>query len=245
MLIYINRDKDVKRREEFIKNNAHISDLIRYSAFDKNLIDRDDLIEREIIDKDCPYSKAALANALSHITIWNAVLETGKTACIFEDDAVLCNNFVSEYERIVSSVGEDWDIILFGNNFDSSLKVSLVPDILDSVTRFDNEKFIQNHKEFSKKDINSVPLKLVEAFGLCGYAISQKGAYKLINSVVPIKDLMLNIEICGSYLRNESLDNFLCAVYRYLNAYICIPPLCVTENDKSKSTMWNGDDFYL
>lgn len=226
-------------------NNSHVPGLARYSAVDRNNIDRGDLIARGIIEKDCPYSDAALANALSHMTLWNAVLETGKSACIFEDDAIICNNFVSEYEKILSSIRDDWDIILFSSNFDAFLKVSMVPDALDAIVMFDGRKFLENPSSFSKKTIDAMPVRLLEAFGLCGYALSRTGAYKLINSVIPIRNVELAISICKKNIRNESLDNIVCAQYQSMNSYVSVPPLCVTENDKSKSTMWNGSDFYL
>ncbi|GBQ83037.1 glycosyltransferase [Gluconacetobacter johannae DSM 13595] len=242
--IYINRDKDVKRREIFLEKNFHVENIERFSAVDKQNINKNDLIGRGILNEDCIYGNAAIANALSHIYLWSGVIESGKSACIFEDDAIICKNFTSECKKVIDSLGEDWDIVLFGNNFDASLYLCIVPGVLDGVVSFNSKKFAENADNFSDITIDAKAVKLLEAFGLCGYAISPRGAGKLMNSIIPIRDMTFNIDIVGGLYKNGSLDNFLCAAYKQMNAYCCVPPLCVSKNDKSISTMWNGEDFY-
>ncbi|MCE2574441.1 glycosyltransferase family 25 protein [Komagataeibacter sp. FNDCR2] len=244
VFIYINRDKDQKRREIFLKNNSHLSNIKRFSAIDGNTINREELISRGIITEDCIYINSAIGNALSHISLWNGVVESGKSACIFEDDAVLCHNFEEQYENILKNIGSDWEIILFGYNTDAMLYLDVVPSILEGIFTFDDVKFKKNIGQFSSQNITTQPIKLREAFGLCGYAISPKGAARLTNAIIPLRAMELHIKIVNGLYKNGSLDNFLCAAYREMDAYCCVPPLCVSENDKSLSTMWNAENFY-
>jgi hypothetical protein len=37
--------------------------------------------------------------------------------------------------------------------------------------------------------------------------------------------------------RTVGLDNSMCAVYRQLNALVCFPPLAISKNEGSKSTI--------
>ncbi|GAB6968495.1 hypothetical protein JCM25156A_25330 [Komagataeibacter kakiaceti JCM 25156] len=216
----------------------------RFSAIDGNAIDRDELINRGIISADCIYTNPAIGNALSHISLWSGVMESGKTACIFEDDAILCRNFEEQYEKILNTIDSDWEIILFGYNTDALLALDMVPSILEGAFVFNNTKFKKNVGQFSSRNITTQTIKLREAFGLCGYAISPRGAARLTGAIIPLRRMELTINIMDGSCHNGSLDNFLCAAYTEMNAYCCVPPLCVSENDKSRSTIWNGTDFY-
>lgn len=244
VFLYINRDKDEKRRALFLKNNAHVGGLKRFSAVDGATIDRNDLLARGIISEDCTYRDSAIGNALSHISLWSGVMESGRSACIFEDDAILCRNFEEQYQNILRNVPDTWEIILLGYNTDALLYMEMIPSMLEGIFTPNNNKFMENINRFSSTTITSQPLKLREAFGLCGYAISPRGAARLIEAIIPIRKMNLAIKIVGGQYQNGSLDNFLCAAYKEMDAYCCVPPICASENDQSLSTIWNAPDFY-
>ena len=102
--IYINRDCDTARREEFLRNNAHLSQLQRFSAIDGKMVDMEELKVEGIIEGNPGYSYGAIGSALSHLLIWSGVAEHDMCTTIIEDDAITCRNFISESEKIIQSL---------------------------------------------------------------------------------------------------------------------------------------------
>ena len=56
-------------------------------------------------------------------------------------------------------------------------------------------------------------------------------------SVNPYPSIAINAERGSRSIRTVGIDVTLNSVYRDLNAFICFPPLVVTRNDLSQSTI--------
>lgn len=235
--IYINRDCDTGRREEFLRNNAHIPHLQRFSAIDGKTLNMDELKTQGILEGTPDYTPGAVGSALSHLLLWNAVAEHATSTTIFEDDAITCHNFVAESDRVLQSLAPDWDIILWGNNYDTTLTIDLIPGISPCVISFNETSLKKNAEHFTEMDMSSRPFRLFQTFGICGYSISPKGAQTLINTCIPIRECSYFQFGLNRVITNGALDHIMSHYYKDMMAYSSLPPLCISKNDKSVSTI--------
>ena len=88
----------------------------------------------------------------------------------------------------------------------------------------------------------------MDRYGLVGYSTSPMGAKKIAALIVPIRPFRCklprhNIEFDDIEIENVGLDCLLTTLYDRLNAYVCFPPLVLTENDHAKSTIQKALDW--
>jgi GR25 family glycosyltransferase involved in LPS biosynthesis len=197
---FINLTTDDKKKQHFEKQKNH-SDFIskkctRYSAvFGETLDIR--IIPQHIISsrakKDImsqtqkvygiSLTYGSLACALSHYLIYEECAKNDKPYLIFEDDAILKDNFDNKLQSIVDSAIEydnNYDIIYLGYN---------------------------NIPGFKKNIINqhiSKPSGLIT--GLYGYIVSHTGAQKLLDIIFPLEQ-----QIDSSISNNIEHFSLLCA----------------------------------
>mgnify|MGYP001160154961 FL=1 len=233
---FISLDRTPERTERFLKANDHIKDFERYAGLDGKKLDRDDVIAKGLMAPDCGFTAGAMGSGLAHATLWGRVVKSGKPAHIFEDDAFLCPNFEQESDRIIANLPDDWEIILWGNNYDSILEFELLPGITQCVAIFNQDDVRCGIPAFLNMDVSSSPFRLSQTFGICGYAISPLGASRLLERCLPFKSVDVTYPGLGMrVLTTTSIDHLMNIHYRNIKAYTSFPPLCVTDNDSSNS----------
>ncbi len=95
---------------------------------------------------------------------------------IFEDDALLCRNFVAESDRLIASLPEGWDVILLGYNFNAPITIDALPGITRGTVTLDEKMMQKNAALFADEAVEARIFRLLQAFGLCAYVVSPKGA---------------------------------------------------------------------
>jgi GR25 family glycosyltransferase involved in LPS biosynthesis len=232
---FISLERTPQRTERFLKANAHIRDLEWMPGMDGKTLDRDTIISKGLMEPDCGFTAGAIGSGLTHVKLWAKVAQSGQPAHIFEDDAFLCRNFESESDRIIATLPHDWDIILWGNNYDSILEFELLPGITQCVAIFNQDTVRQGIPDFLNMDVSSSPFRLTQTFGICGYAISPRGATRLLERCLPFKSVEVPYVGLGRLLTSTSVDHLMNIHYRDLKAYTTLPPLCLTDNDVAQS----------
>lgn len=106
---------------------------------------------------------------LSHRAVWQRLVDEGSPAAIvFEDDAVLCDDFVSRCNTLVAALPAEWDLVYLGYWLRAS-----------EVTELD-----------------ALRIEARNTYCLYGYLVSQGGAAKLFGVAselrMPIDDLLLS-----------------------------------------------------
>ena len=97
--------------------------------------------------------------------------------------------------------------------------------------------------------------KLLGAWGIVCYTISPRGAEKLLNLCLPIRQLPLKPKYSRPYrvkkqrwrypVFNDAIDCPMTAFYPEVEAYVSVPPLVLTPDDQEISTvqirkkLWN------
>jgi glycosyl transferase family 25 len=173
-IFVINRDIDTKR---MMDTDRILSDnKIKYSRSEATVIDvRDSHLTNEIIG--C---------ALSHIKLWHKIVnENIESALIFEDDMFLTDDWNEVLQKGINDLPNDWDIFTLGN-----FGIKNKDDIYDSPFNFIFYCIINClNIECETKKISENIVVPYFFTGLYGYAVSNKGAKKLISRIKDINDI--------------------------------------------------------
>lgn len=237
----INLEKRTDRWNDFLKNNAHLTQYIkRFNAINGSTLNKDELIKNDLVDNINTFntfSNGTIGCALSHKALWEMCININKPIIVCEDDAILRNDLI---EKLNQDLFNEIDFILLGYNFDSFIIYELIKGMVTSYTSFiENSKI--NYLDFLKSQdslkINSSVsfYKLYNGYGVPGYLITPSGAKKLLEMCFPLRVISHFNPIIKRTINTYTLDCIQNVFYSSIDALICVPPLCVTPNDKSTS----------
>lgn len=233
---YLNLDRRPERDQRFLQINRYIADFQRIPAVDGGETSREKLVAAQLIDSDLQhYSPGALGNAASHRQLWLDCAK-GRNALTFaEDDAVFNRRFSTIAESVLQQLPADWDIILWGWNFDSVLHVEMFGGLNETVLTFARPQLGPAVGRFQDLSPDARPLRLIHAFGLVCYSISPQGAARLLERCFPLRNEIVSVPGLRANIHNISLDTAMNKHFRELQAYVSFPPLVWTENDRGES----------
>lgn len=172
----INLDKDTERLQSTLQECKKITN--KYPIRIPGVYGKE--LPQEIINDNTTYFyskfgiRSAIGCAISHINVWNKIIENGDNfALILEDDVMVDNDFSSKFRNI--HIPDDFYIVYLGCTIgcDINKNYSLEYPLA--------KLFIGNPKKVVKINDNvfipSLPL------ALHGYLLSQKGAQFLVNKL--------------------------------------------------------------
>ena len=233
----INLEHSTERMQEFRRNNAHMPEIKRFSAVDGSTIDRRGLVAANVISGDLPYTNGALGCALSHISFWRAATAENAAITVCEDDAIFHGSFPDLAPRLIASVPSDWDLIMWGWNFDSILLFDLMPGVSPCIAAFDQDQLRRAASAYQKQALFPRLFRLIQSFGLICYTVSPVGAKKLLERCLPIRPMTIAVPRITASLPNYGIDIVMSTTYPGLKAYVSFPPLVVTRNEHGSSTV--------
>ena len=230
------------RRAQFTAWNARPGVEIAFvDAVVGASLDRAELAARGLVASDAAQvSAGALGNALSHHKLWvEAVTSSGPTF-IFEDDACLRADFVTQAMEALAQIPADWDFVFFGYNTNAIVAVQS-RDGLKALLHFDEgaKRNADYFTTFARDPAPApTPLLCFQAWGTLAYAISPRGAARLLKLCFPLSGAN-DIFMFGQNrkLQPYTLDGMInVALQRApLSAYCLFPPLAVSANDVAGS----------
>lgn len=225
-----------ERRFSFSEANKRL-DYEFFDAVDGVALSDDEKRDVRYFARDLDYSQGAYGCALSHIRLWERCADSQETLTIAEDDAVFRADFEHEANRVIASLSPDWDMILWGWNFDSILGLEFMKNVSPAFMRFDQDQMRQGIDFFvdSVEKVNAFRLRM--ALGTPAYTLSPKGAAALLDKCLPFKRHLIEVPLMGRVFTNTGIDNQMNLVYPEINAFVTLPPLVVTLNENSKSTV--------
>jgi len=241
----INLDRFADRRRQFLTNNAHLTEIRRCARFDGRDLDVEALAESGTIDRDIVkwYSAGTLGNTLAHISLWERAAVTGEVMTICEDDALFHHRFEAEAEAMMRRLPADWDVLLYGWNFDAMLLLDLLPGSCPALVMCDEDRLRAHAAEFQRHVQPSLPLRVLQAFGVLAYSISPKGARTLRAFCLPIRPMTVTLPGPTRNLQSErrlaniGVDVMMSAVYPQIGAFVAFPPLAISKNEHGASTL--------
>lgn len=237
----INLERSVDRKNAFIRNNKTLHYEFVQGVDGKSLGVDKTHNEKYFINPLSFPSLGAYGVALSHLQQWEKAIDLDIALTIAEDDAIFREDFNDESVKIMRQLPSDWDIILWGWNFDSILSINAIPDISSSVVVFDQAQLRRNVDKFKCEKSKSYPFRLDKCFGIPAYTISPRGAKLFKSKCFPMQNFELYFPVLNKKLPNAGIDIAMNRVYSEANSYVAFPPLAVTKNDHEISTIQNRD----
>jgi GR25 family glycosyltransferase involved in LPS biosynthesis len=233
----ISLSRSADRRASFARNNGHIP-FTFVDAVDGSTLTRAEVEATGHFLPGLHYTAGAYGAALSHLTLWQQAAQGPASMTIAEDDAVFRHDFESAQARLLDSLTPGWDFVLWGWNFDSLLSLRPLPGLFGTMG-FDATRLLPDLAGFQAATNPPSAFRLAYGFGLPCYSVSPAGAAKLIAACFPLRDFGMHVPIAGN-IRNEGIDIATNRVYGALEAFASFPPLVVTPNDRTRSTIQNG-----
>lgn len=220
----ISLDRTPERRQKFRENNPDLS-FEFFSAIDGATLPRETVEDEELFSKpNLLAGLGAYGCALSHLSLWTECIGSDEPLTILEDDAIVRKDFQIIAHRMLSEAPQNWDLVVWGWNFDNILKIEFESCFSSANIRFDEARLQKNLNSFKGSVLRSNLYKLVESWGTPAYSISPAGAEKFRSLCFPLR---------GVY----GVDHAMNKHFRSVNAMVAFPPLAVTPNKKSDSTV--------
>jgi len=222
------------RRAAFAEHNAHVAyefvDAVEGAAIKPQL----DMLP-ELFEPGLPYSAGAVGCALSHLTLWQDVVDSGAPLTVLEDDAILRQDFEAESARVVAGLPPDWDIVVWGWNFDSILALNIMPGVSPAVMHFSQNQLRASVREFQALGGTPAAHRLAECFGTCAYTISPEGARKFMAHCFPLRRFHHFSQPLGREVPNNGIDIPMMRLYPRSASFVALPPLAMTKNERATS----------
>jgi tetratricopeptide (TPR) repeat protein len=239
----INLDRNERRLSAFTATNRCLKNIVRFHAIDGGASPRAQLLADGIFSTQMPaYSDGAVGCALSHLSLWRKAAAQSEALTIAEDDAIFNLHFEAEASALIRSLPPDWDIILWGWNFDSILLFDFLPGVSPCVAAFSEEEMRQQAAIFQELRVKPRAYRLRKAFGSLAYTVSPQGARKLLRHCVPIREMDFYCPGLDRIVTNAGIDVMMNALYPEIDAFVSFPPLAVSKNEKTISTVSQEED---
>jgi glycosyl transferase family 25 len=246
---FINLDRSPERLVEFKRVNGHLTQTSRFPAVDGQRIDIGALAAQGIVSEDIlsSFRIGAVGVALSNIALWELAIKSQTPVTFAEDDAIFNHHFDRCAEQLIASLPPDWDVIVWGFNFDLFLSFEMLPGVSLCLAQFDQDRMRANVRAFQEQRISPRAYPLRWAFGTPCYSVSPKGALALKTKCLPLRPKLIPCPEGArappncSLFRNVGIDNTLNSVYGELKAFVCFPPLVVVKNEAGQSTIQARD----
>ena len=234
----INLDRSADRLLTFETLNSHLNlKFLCFPAVDGTDLERGTLVDRGIITADLGYSDGALGCALSHLALWDLAIAQNQSLTVCEDDAIFNRGFEVAAESLTKALPGDWHMILWGWNFDSVLLFDMIPGVSPCLGVFNQHRMSMGIEAYQSARLMPRPFRLVRAFGTVGYTVSPMGARAMKQHCLPLRNLEVFFPGLERVLPNSGLDIMLNDAYPRINAYVSFPPLIITRNFHSNSTV--------
>jgi GR25 family glycosyltransferase involved in LPS biosynthesis len=230
--------RSVQRRDEFLRRNGHLRCTV-FDAIDGQELTREQLRETGLFAPalERTYTPGAYGCALSQHALWQRAASVAGPTTIAEDDAVFREDFASAAAAVIAQLPADWDFVLWGWNFDSSLVVQLLAGVSPAAMVFDQRRLRGGIDRFVKLRDPVIPLRLHNCLGTPAYTVSPRGAARLLSLCFPLTELTLQVPLVPNVIPNTGLDIAMNTAFPNLSAWVCFPPLAVTPNDRGTSTV--------
>jgi glycosyl transferase, family 25 len=232
----INLARKPQKFDNFLKLNAESGIAFkRYEACDGAAVSEAEAVKMMIVTPGTKLTKGAIGCAISHFRVWQQCIEKGEPILVFEDDAVLRNDFSEAFPKLLAGLRR-WDYLNFGYNTDSILDIEIANGMRSALTfepKYPGDKAL---KDFARSANASAAYRLNNCFGTCGYAISPAGAKRLSKLCFPMTNRTVTITALQRSISAFGLDCMLNDAYPKVDAYAAFSPLVVPKNDRTTST---------
>ncbi len=220
------------RLESFRADNPDLGGWTVFPAVDGAAITA---ATRDALGDTALWSAGGVGACLSHLALWRLCVEQGGPLTVCEDDAVVRGDFAEASAALLQRAA-GFDIVLWGWNFDAVMEAELSPGVPAALL---GDQGALRGAIPGFRDHRGAPslLRLRKALGKLCYTVSPAGAASLLARCLPVKPVRLTLPLMPYEIGNVTFDVTAASHYAELSAHIAVPPLAVTRNDWSLSTI--------
>jgi hypothetical protein len=85
------------------------------------------------------------------------------------------------------------------------------------------------------RNFSHSPLKLLHSTGVLAYSISPKGAKSLLEYCLPLRRREIPFPGTNVIIDDNGIGCVMCGAYGSMQAFICIPPLVVHDDERASA----------
>lgn len=112
MKVFVIHYKKLNERKKHILNQFQKHNIIDYEFIE---IDRDELKSQDLTIFDSSYPNFHSAITLSHMYAYKQISEKYDSGLVFEDDVILSEDFTYIFNKCLTQLPEDYDMLFIGN----------------------------------------------------------------------------------------------------------------------------------
>jgi GR25 family glycosyltransferase involved in LPS biosynthesis len=215
-----------ERLDRFLNINQHMD----FQIFDA--------IDGKDLEPIYGFNRYAHGIALSHIELWKKCAEGTEDFLICEDDAELHRDLPRALNGL-KEAKHPYDFIAWGWNIDGELFAGILPELTPVSMRFSKEHMLANKATYLNTPVDPIFMRIYYYFGCCCYTISPAGAKQFLEILYPFQETVaVDIPGVAAYsFKSEGIDCSMPAAFAKTLSVVCFPPMAVTENDKTISTV--------
>jgi glycosyl transferase, family 25 len=217
-----------QRRADFLRRNAHVASTF-FDAVDGRALSEEQIRSSGLFLPEVArtYDAHGYGVAMSHWHLWQEAAATDGPTTIAEDDALLRHDFEARSQALLATLPADWDMVLWGWNFDSVLCIWPIGSVSPAVVLFDEPRLRESPEAFQPVETPVQAFRLERAFGLPVYT---PGPAKMLELCFPQRGYSVWIPVFDKYLPNIGIDVSMNAAFPNTRSFACFPPLAVTPN---------------
>jgi GR25 family glycosyltransferase involved in LPS biosynthesis len=126
MKIFVIHYKKLTERKQFMLSQFEKHNITDYEFIE---IDRDEIQDHNISMFQQNYNKCQIAISLSHFHAYKEISDKYDNGLIFEDDAILSDNFTDTLNKYISELPNDYDMLFIGDGCNLHIeKHNLIPN---------------------------------------------------------------------------------------------------------------------
>ncbi|MCX5480419.1 glycosyltransferase family 25 protein [Kaistia geumhonensis] len=240
--VVISLARRVDRRAEFQRwNRGQPLSFSVMTAVDGDRIDEGKLVACGLLaEGERNFGKAALANALSHATLWRDCASGREPYFILEDDVCLRGDFWRHAKPLLERHLAAADLITLGYNTDSVVALQGSDGVVSAMRFDETAKRRPGYFEAYARLHDARPnlMRCIQFWGLLAYVVTPPGAARLLESCLPLSSRD-SVPLVGTdrLVRPYGLDSMVnLALSRgRVRACACYPALALGPNSQATS----------
>src|SRR5262249_17440381 len=138
---------------------------------------------------------------------------------------------------VIADVPDDTDLIYWGWNFNAHTAIEPIAGMAPCATTFGRNPRPEEIEAFQASRARPAAYRLLRALGIVCYTITPAGALRLKRHCLPVRNEVWEFPEIRLRIPNMGIDVGMANALPSLKAFACFPPLVVSLNDPTQSTI--------
>lgn len=233
----ISLQRTPERLQYFKDHNKALGEFEVFDAIDGNQVAAELGAHADSFEPGLKYSKGAMGCAQSHKTLWQLAASSGAPITVCEDDAILHPEFSAQRAKIINGLGDDWDFVQWGWNFDAPLVAEILPLLSPCLMHFNQDLLRAAWQGYMAGKVEPTMMRVACSFGLPCYSISPRGARKFLETCFPLRNFDLGVPMTAGSVPNYGIDVAINRAHPEAESFLTFPPLAISLNEHARSTI--------